>query len=236
MWKKIRDSRRLQFVLGRLLAAYLRVVWRSSRLVIEPADVYDGADRELPIIATFWHGQHFLTPFILKPPHRGAVMISRHVDAEYNAVVAEALGVAIIRGSGGTGREFHRKGGVAAARDMIETLARGISVALTADVPKVPRVVGLGVVSLARYSGRPIVPVAIATSNRIELSSWDRAHVNLPFSRIALVFGDLVRVESAADTKALEAARKLVQDRLTAATARAEELAGRRPQETSDGA
>ena len=235
MWKRIRDSRALQFVLGRLLASYLSLVWRSSRLVVEPAEVYDWIDDELPIIVAFWHGQHFLTPFIQKPHHRVAVMISRHVDAEYNAVAAEALGIATIRGSGGESRDFHRKGGVAAARRMIEMLAQGTSVALTADVPKRARVAGLGVVALAQHSGRPIVPVALASSNRIELSSWDRAHVNLPFSRIALVAGDLVRVKNNADAKALEAARKLVQDRLNAATARAEALVGRPAKGTGDG-
>jgi lysophospholipid acyltransferase (LPLAT)-like uncharacterized protein len=236
MWKKIRGSRGLQIVLGRLLAGYLRLVWNTSRLTVEPADLYEWIDGELPIIVAFWHGQHFLAPFILKPHHRGAVMISRHVDAEYNAVAAEALGIGTIRGSGGSARDFHRKGGAAAAREMVETLAHGTSVAMTADVPKVARVAGLGVVSLARHSSRPIVPIALASSNRIELSSWDRAHVNLPFSRIALVAAELVRVKPEAGAAAMEAARRLVQDRLAAATARAEALVGRPAKGTLNGA
>jgi lysophospholipid acyltransferase (LPLAT)-like uncharacterized protein len=100
-------------------------------------------------------------------------------------------------------------------------------VALTADVPKTSRVAGLGVAVIAQHSGRPIYPVAFASSRRIELNNWDRSHVNLPFSRIALVVEKPVRVKPDAGDRALENARKLVQERLNAATARAEALVGR---------
>lgn len=227
MWRKARKQRWLQQLIGRAAAAYLRWVWTSSRVVIEPADLYDWIDEEIPVILTFWHGQHFLTPFVAKPRHRAAVMISRHADAELNAIAAERLGIGTIRGSGGKAKDFHRKGAVAATRQMIETLADGVNVALTADVPKTSRVASLGVAVIAQHSGRPIYPVAIASSRRIELNNWDRSHVNLPFSRIALVAEKPVRVKREAGSRALESARKLVQERLNTATARAEALVGR---------
>lgn len=227
MWRRLRTWTWLQRALGGAAAAYLRFVWRSSRVTVEPADLYEWIDDELPVILTFWHGQHFLTPFVAKSHHRAAVMVSRHVDAEFNAIAAERLGIGTIRGSGGRGKSFHRKGAVAATRQMIEALGNGVSVALTADVPKVARVAGLGVVTIALHSGRPIYPAAIASSNRIAFKSWDRAHLNLPFSRIALVVGEPVEVPKDTSDAALEAARKLVEERLNAVTARAEALVGR---------
>ena len=80
-----------------------------------------------------------------------------------------------IRGSGAHNGEFHRKGGASAFAEMLEALQQGYNVALTADVPKVARVAGLGVVKLAQHSGRPIYAVAIASSRRIELDNWDRS-------------------------------------------------------------
>jgi lysophospholipid acyltransferase (LPLAT)-like uncharacterized protein len=227
MWRRLRTWSWLQRAIGRGAAAYLRFVWSSSRVTIEPADLYDWIDEEIPVILTFWHGQHFLTPFVAKSHHRATVMISRHFDAEFNAIAAERLGIGTIRGSGGRGKSFHRKGAVAATRQMIETLAQGINVALTADVPKVSHVASLGVVVIAQHSGRPIYPVAIASSRRIAFKSWDRAHFNLPFSRIALVVEEPVRVKAGAGDRALEAARNLLEHRLNAATARAEALVGR---------
>jgi hypothetical protein len=69
---------------------------------------------------------------------------------------------------------------------MLDALKEGYTVAITADVPKIPRVAGEGIVRLAAVSGRPLIAVALASSRRIELNTWDRAALNLPFSSIAL--------------------------------------------------
>lgn len=235
MWRKIRTSEGFRRALGRLVAAYLKFVWRTQRVTVEPADLYDWIDGELPIILTFWHGQHFLTPFVPKSHHRGRVMISRSYDADINAIAAEALGIGTIRGSGTHRKNFHEKGGVAATRQMIESLEQGINVAMTADVPKISRRAGLGVVSIAKYSRRPIYPVAIATSNRIILKrSWDKSSLHLPFGRAALVAGKPVIVPEDADDTAMQRARIEVEESLNRATARAEALVGRAPKAAGD--
>jgi lysophospholipid acyltransferase (LPLAT)-like uncharacterized protein len=148
---------------GSVAAWYLRLVWHSSRRTIEPATIYDTVD--MPAIIAMWHGQHFLSPFIKikgAKHHVAKVLISRHRDGELNARAAEKLGIGTIRGSGSHNGEFHRKGGAAAFGAMIDALAQGYNMALTADVPKISRVAGMGVVKLAQYSGRPIYPMAIA--------------------------------------------------------------------------
>ena len=104
-------------------------------------------------------------------------------------------------------------------------MQQGYNVALTADVPKVARVAGLGVVKLAQHSGRPIYPVALATQHRIELDNWDRTAINLPFGRIGMVAGEPIFVARDADDAALERARQTVEDELNRATARAYEIA-----------
>jgi lysophospholipid acyltransferase (LPLAT)-like uncharacterized protein len=113
---------------------------------------------------------------------------------------------------------------------MLDALGDGYNLVLTADVPKVSRVAGLGIVMLARASGRPIYPTAIATNRRLQLHNWDRSAVNLPFGRGAVVLGESIRVPADADDAALEAARRLVETGLNAATERAYALAeGRQP-------
>lgn len=227
MWRTVRKSKLVRHALGRTMAGYLWSVHKTLRITIEPENIYEVAEPEMPVILTFWHGQHFLAPFIMKSHHRAKVLISRHADADVNAIAAEALGVQTIRGSGATNpKDFHRKNGVGAMREMIATLNEGINVALTADVPKISRVAGLGVVTLARYSGRPIYPIAIATSRRIVAPSWDKASVDLPFGKAGAVAGEPIRVARHAGEADMEAARKLVQERLNQVTARAEALAG----------
>jgi hypothetical protein len=209
------------------MAAYLTGVHKTLDMRVEPENIYEIAEPEMPVILTFWHGQHFLAPFIMKSHHKAKVLISRHADADVNAIAAEALGVGTIRGSGSTNpKDFHRKNGVGAMREMIVALAEGTNIALTADVPKISRVAGLGVVTLARYSGRPIYPIAIATNRRITAPSWDKASIDLPFGKGGAVAGKPIRVSADADESEIEAARKLVQERLNEVTARAEAIAG----------
>lgn len=237
MWRRFRTSEAFRRILGHSVAAYLRLVWKTQKVILEPADLYEWIDGEMPLILTFWHGQHFLTPFFSKPHHKAKVMISRSFDADVNAIAAEALGIGTIRGSGTHRNNFHEKGGVAATRQMLEALAEGISVAMTADVPKVSRRAGLGVVSIAKYSGRPIYPVAIATSNRVVLQrSWDKSSLHLPFGTMAMVAEAPVQVAADADDAALARARLEVEVRLNRATERAETLVGRPPKAANDAA
>jgi len=225
----------LQRAVGLLTAEFLRLVFRTNRFSFEPPDVYDIVEPQMPAIFAFWHGQHFLTPFIkTKEFHRAKVLISRHRDGEFNAVAAERLGIGTIRGSGDHGSAFHRKGGVGAFKEMVRTLEQGYNVALTADVPKRSRIAGLGIIMLARESGRPIMPLAMATSRFLRLKNWDRTTINLPFGRGALVGGEIIMVPPDADADAMEDLRARLEATLNDATARAYARVGH-PQEAGHG-
>ncbi|HVL72764.1 MAG TPA: DUF374 domain-containing protein, partial [Beijerinckiaceae bacterium] len=118
------------------------------------------------------------------------------------------------------------KGGASALRAMLRALAGGEMVVLTADVPKIARVCGPGIVALARLSGRPIVPVAVVTSRRLVFKSWDRASIGLPFGRGAIVLGAPIFVPRDADEAALEQARRAVEEGLDRVHGRAYALVG----------
>ena len=223
-WQQIGRQRWATVTMGIASAEYLRFVGMTTRFTLEPSDIYERGEADMPIILAFWHGQHFLAPVARKSDHRVNMLASRHHDGEINAVAARRLGVGTIRGSGNLGGGFVHKAGVAAFQSMLDSLAAGSSVALSADVPKRARVAGLGVIKLAQASGRPIYPSAIATSRRVVLDNWDRTTINLPFSRGAGVAGEPVSIAADADDAALEAARRLLEERLNAATRRAYEL------------
>ena len=206
---------------GVLAAEYLRLVWSTNTFSYQPENFYEVLDRNWPPIIAFWHGQHFMVPFFKRDHHRFKVLISRHRDGEINAIAVERLGIGTIRGSGDHGTEFQRKGGMTAFRSMLQTLTEGSSVATTADVPKVARVAGRGVVMLARESGRPILPFAIATSRFKRLNNWDRSVIHLPFGRGVGVLSDPIYVPADADDAMVEACRVRLESDLKAATKRA---------------
>jgi lysophospholipid acyltransferase (LPLAT)-like uncharacterized protein len=229
IFKRLVRTRACQETIGFLVARYLGVVRRTNRFVVEPANAYDRIGPLMPVIAAMWHGQHFMIHFAKRRQDRAVSLVSRSSDGELNAVALRHLGIRAIRGSGERARRVQNRrdrGGATALRGMLRALADGEMVVLTADIPKVSRVCGPGIVTLAQLSGRPIVPVAVVTSRRIDFGSWDRASLGLPFGRGAMVIGDPIHVPRDADAAAFEAARQAVERGLDTVHARAYALVG----------
>jgi lysophospholipid acyltransferase (LPLAT)-like uncharacterized protein len=217
----------VQHLAGFTAAEFLRLVWWTNRFTLDPPEIYKQIEPDMPVIVAFWHGQHFMMPFLKLEEYEAKVLISRHRDGEINAIAAERLNVGTVRGSGDHGTSFHRKGGVAAFKSMLKVLEDRINMALTADVPKVSRKAGLGIIMLARESGRPILPVAIATSRFKRLNNWDRSVIHLPFGRGVIAAGDLVKVPPDADNALMEDFRAQLEANLNEVTRRAYTLVGR---------
>jgi lysophospholipid acyltransferase (LPLAT)-like uncharacterized protein len=179
---------------------------------------------------TMWHGQHLMAPFV---PHKGfdlRVMVSRHRDGEINAIIAEKFGYGTIRASAARDPSRAReKGGLRGFLEMKAALAEGMTVAMTADLSNADaRRAGPGIILLARSSGRPIFPIALATSRRLVLKNWDRTTINLPFSKGACIFGEPVFVPEDADAELREAKRLELEHELNRVTAIAYERVGGR--------
>src|SRR4051812_38014018 len=224
--KRITRSRAVQESIGFLVARYLEFVRRTNRFVMEPADAYDRIGPMMPVIAAMWHGQHFMIHFAKRPQDRAASLVSRSGDGEFNAIALRHLGIRAIRGSGARGRDIRKKGGIAAMRGMLRALSDGEMVVMTADIPKIARVCGEGTVTLAQLSGRPIVPVAVVTSRRIDFRSWDRASLGLPYGRGAMVLGEPISVPRHGGDEVVARARRAVEDELDRVHARAYDLIG----------
>ena len=207
---------------------YLKLVFHTNRFVVEPEDILDTVKPHLPAIAAVWHGQHILMP-VIPIGLKGSVMISKNLDGEITARIAEYFGNKTIRASGGRDQAATlQKGGIRGFLEMLNALQSGESVVQTADVPRgISRKAGLGIITLAQRSGRPIVPLAIASSRRhVFKNSWDRAALNLPFGRSAICAGDLIWVKADADAQELEASRVSLENEMNRVTERAYYLTG----------
>lgn len=219
---------RLGRLAGRSVARYIDLVYRTSTVVRVPggAELDEMLREQGPAIVAVWHGQFLMAPQAKPLELPLAIMLARHGDAELFAEALARFNTTLIRGAGANGRRKDR-GGAYALRAAIRTLESGVHVGMTADVPPGPaRVAGLGIVTLAAISGRPIIPLAAASNRFRVLRSWSRMTINLPFSRLACVFGEPIRVPRGADAATLEAARQALERSLDQATARAYRIAG----------
>jgi lysophospholipid acyltransferase (LPLAT)-like uncharacterized protein len=226
---RLRDLTRtgwFQRAAGFTAAEFLRLVWLTNRFKLDPPDLYERAEPDMPLIIAFWHGEHFMMPFARRN-YPAAVLISRHRDGEINAIAAERFDIETVRGSGSHGNDFHRKGGVGAFKTMLRILEDGTNMVLTADVPKVARKAGLGIIMLARESGRPILPIAMATSRFKRMNNWDRSVIHLPFGRGVIASGATVCVPKDASEADMEQLRVQLQERLNEVNQRAYRLIGR---------
>ena len=215
-------------VAGRLIHVALKFVRRTQVLAPGSSDWKRMLTAEHPAIVALWHGQHLLAPFFRPDTLPYVALLSRNSDAEINAVVVERFGIRTVRGSGGRVRHaVSQKGGARALIVLRRMLGEGFGVCMIADVPKgVPRDAGLGIVTLARLSGRPIVPSAAVTSRRFVVQrSWDKTTIPLPFGSIAIVLGEPIFVPAGADAVLMEEKRRAVTLAIEAVNDRALALA-----------
>lgn len=226
MFKRLKRSEIFLSGAGALAASYIRLVARTGRIIREPADQKEQLEDLKPFIAAMWHGQFLLIPGICPKGLTMKCMVARHGDAELIGRALNRFGFDLIRGAG-AGQRKKDRGGMHALRSALKTIAEGENVAMTADIPPGPaRKAGVGIVTLARISGRPIVPVAVASKRFFTLGTWSRFTVNLPFSDIGVVTGAPIHVARDADDADIEAARVKVEEGLNAVTRRAYEIAG----------
>ncbi len=232
VWRGIRrplaGSAVVKHALAFLIGNGLKFVGHTNRLVAGSSDLAQSMAEDGPAIYAVWHGQHLMYPTLYPKEHPIDVMVSRSSDAEMNALVMKRFGVGIVRGSGGrSAKRSVEKGGARALLALKKSLDAGRSVAMVADIPNgTPRDAGLGIVMLARISGRPIFPAAYASSRRKTVQrSWDKMTISLPFGRCAMVLGDPIQVPEDADDAQMETLRQYVTQSLNKVTKNAHDLA-----------
>jgi lysophospholipid acyltransferase (LPLAT)-like uncharacterized protein len=219
-------SARVRGLLCALIAAYIRLVYRTGRWETaggeRPAGLWDNGQA---FILAFWHGRLLMAPMGWRQGASMNMLISGHNDGR---VIAEAIahfGLGTIVGS-------KSKGGTGALRAMLRALSAGQNIGVTPDGPRGPAMrASPGIIAAARLARVPILPFSYATSRRRVLGSWDRFHLALPFARGFFIWGEPIMVDPDADAPALEAARLRLEAELNRITAEADRYCGRVPVE-----
>ena len=213
-------------LIGFSAAQYVRFVDRTTIWQVTNRNfLNDLLAQETGFILITWHGSLMMTPVGWPGPKPLHVLVSRHGDGEMVAHAMTRFGMVMVRGSTYREDRDREKGGAAATRQLVALLKDGQAVALTPDGPRGPaRSLSGGVITLARLSGAPILPVTILTARHRLLRSWDHFRVALPFSNGAIVFGEPIVVDRLLDEDGKEAKRLEVEVALNAVTDQAGHL------------
>jgi len=133
---------------------------------------------------------------LLAPFHRWKLsarrcvcLISASADGEMIARIVERFGIQAARGSSS-------RRGKEAFRELAENFDGGMDVAITPDGPRGPRYrVQQGIIGLAQRTGAPVYPVSWIMDRKIELPSWDRFMIPLPFARCTIIIGEPLSIQ-----------------------------------------
>ncbi len=226
---KDKNAERIDNLTAKAMAGYIRLVFATSRRDDDYGQLKDSFATNAPLIIGGWHGTFLLAPVLMPEPGNVSAVVARHGDAAVMGRMLERFGVKLIRGAGAGGKKKD-KGGMFALRASLRELKAGRSIAMTADVPPGPaRQAGLGIITIARLSGRPILPCAAVTSRFKVLNSWSRFVVNLPFSKLVLLAGEPVYVPADADKRMMEDKRVELETKINDLVARGHEMVGADP-------
>jgi lysophospholipid acyltransferase (LPLAT)-like uncharacterized protein len=182
--KRILKHERTQKVLSWVLAIYIRFVFfTSSKHYIFDAEATPYMSGECNAIFAFWHGRMMMCPTVEPQGRKMHVLISFHRDGKLISDIIAYFGEATISGSSS-------KGGASAVKEILRALKKGDNVSVTPDGPRGPVYVAeMGVITIAKLSGKPLIPVTFSASRHKRMRSWDRFMLAYPFGRIVFCAG-----------------------------------------------
>lgn len=167
-------------------------------------------------ILTFWHndGPYSIFSRLALPI---VPLISTHRDGELIANVMRRFGVT------GFARGSSTRGGASGLREIVRWGRSGVNLAISPDGPKGPIYdVKTGVVTIARLTGLPVMPMRFQAERQRELDrTWDHARLAVPFTRAIFLYGEPMSLERDADDAEQELFRKRIENVLEAMRHRA---------------
>ncbi|MBI4025394.1 MAG: lysophospholipid acyltransferase family protein [Verrucomicrobia bacterium] len=207
MLKKIRN-----LLVGAVGAFLIRLIGSTLQIQVkDDSGFLSQTNAATPVIFAFWHNRMFLMPYLHRRflhGRRVICLVSASQDGEMIARVLARFGLATVRGSSS-------RRGKEAFRELTENLRQGWDVAITPDGPRGPRhQAHVGVVGLAALSGCSLIPATWMVKWKIELPSWDRFIIPLPFSPCIFHVGQPLPITDAAGEKGLDESRRTLETRL----------------------
>ncbi|MGA2853103.1 MAG: lysophospholipid acyltransferase family protein [Verrucomicrobiota bacterium] len=196
------------FVLLRALMATVRCRLRARSEFFAP-------NAPGPVIFCLWHNRLASCIKVYeshRKPHTSgkgmAALVSASRDGAFLARILERFGVQPVRGSSS-------RRGPQALLELTTLAGRGCDLAITPDGPRGPCYqIQDGVMSLARVTGLPVVPVALNVNWKLRSKSWDRFQIPLPFARCEIVVGRVMRVPAEATDAERESLRQQLEAEL----------------------
>jgi lysophospholipid acyltransferase (LPLAT)-like uncharacterized protein len=170
-------------------------------------------EKGIPAIGAFWHGRLLMMPIVYKGK-KLSFLVSPHRDGQVVGKALRRFGFHAILGS-------TTRNGYSGFKQMVK--AHGSDLAIVPDGPRGPRYqVQMGVIELAKMTGRAVVPISFSASKKKIFNTWDQFLLPFPFSKGVFIWGEPIFIDQKGDRSHLEEKRALLENRLKELTEKAD--------------
>mgnify|MGYP000966299404 FL=1 len=189
-YKKILRTKLAYSIICWIGAKYIKFVsFTNSWTFINKKYVENLWKKNEAFILCFWHGRLLMMPLSWNKEKKINVLISAHSDGQLLSKTVKYFNIETITGSSS-------KGGSEAIRNIIKSLKSEISIGMTPDGPRGPRMkVNSAIIKIASLTGHKIVPLSYSVKKKFFLNSWDKFLVALPFGKGCFIWGKPIKVK-----------------------------------------
>ncbi len=194
--KKILKNKFAQSFLGWLISIYIKVCFHTSIWIVKNSNEVDKQiKKKNSFIVCFWHNRLLMASFCWSWKQDLKMLISSHSDGKIGSNAVSHLGIQTITGSS-------RKQNLSSLKEIINLLKKNNILAIAPDGPRGPREeVKDGLISLLKKTGVTVLPLGYSARFKINLKTWDRFILALPFNKFVTVWGNPVKFDKIKTTE-----------------------------------
>lgn len=190
--KQLTYSKGIQEIISLLIFGYIQLVYLTSKKsFIGQEAIHNSAKENKPIIISIWHNRLMMAAFFAKKTnsiyknYKFMSLASKHGDGRFVGKVMAKFNIISILGSTIDPKNPQRGISYSSLKQIITGLKNNQCLGITPDGPRGPnQKINSEIISIARLSGSPIACCSIAYSRYIEMNSWDKFKLPLPFGKI----------------------------------------------------
>ncbi len=175
---RLENSDTLAAILSWILAGYLRFCFATTRWRVEGLEDLSKALQDGSVIYVLWHSKTMYGP--LAWPYDLARLFALHDPSPIGRIGSRTqarLGMVPVAMQANSSN-------FAASRQVLKTIRAGHSIGIAADGPKGPaRDAKKSTIEWARASGRPVFLFSWQSSRTLQLNTWDKMVLPMPFAK-----------------------------------------------------
>lgn len=210
-----------------LITLLARIWFGTVRVKIINQEVYDKyfkGTRSGHVVAGSWHRHSIFLFYFFRNLGSRAIMISKSMDGELTARIAQRLGYTPVRGSSskGGGKALH------AMMDFLNSSSEKRLCGTPVDGPRGPyRKMKKGMLALTKETGAVFIPMTCSGNRVITLNkSWDKTMLPKPFSQVMIDFGEPVFIPKDVTDEEFEEIREALEIKLNQLTDKVDQMCG----------